>query len=55
MQAEINVVKMGSNAVDAHSIVFPFNQNIETTILGNSNYFNFLAPVLMIMIVMIKL
>ena len=47
MQAEINVVKMGSSAnetVDAQSIVLPFTQNIETTIPGKSNYFNFLAP-----------
>ena len=53
MQAEINVVKMGSTTVNAQSIVFPFTQNIETTIPGKSNYFNFLAPGLMIMIVMI--
>jgi ABC-2 type transport system permease protein len=53
MQAEINVVKMGSTTVNAQSIVLPFTQNIETTIPGKSNYFNFLAPGLMIMIVMI--
>ena len=53
MQAEINVVKMGSTTVNAQSTVFPFTQNIETTIPGKSNYFNFLAPGLMIMIVMI--
>ncbi len=53
MQAEINVVKMGSTTVDAQSIVLPFTTNIETTIPGKSNYFNFLAPGLMIMIVMI--
>jgi ABC-2 type transport system permease protein len=53
MQAEINVVKMGSTTVAAQSIVSPFTQNIETTIPGKSNYFNFLAPGLMIMIVMI--
>jgi ABC-2 type transport system permease protein len=53
MQAEINVVKMGSTTVNAQSTVSPFNENIETTIPGKSNYFNFLAPGLMIMIVMI--
>ena len=53
MQAEINVVKMGSTTADAQSIVLPFTTNIETTIPGKSNYFNFLAPGLMIMIVMI--
>ena len=53
MQAEINVVKMGSTTVDAQSIILPFTTNIETTIPGKSNYFNFLAPGLMIMIVMI--
>lgn len=53
MQAEINVVKMGSTTVNAKSIVTPFTQNTETTIPGKSNYFNFLAPGLMIMIVMI--
>jgi len=53
MQAEINVVKMGSTTADAQSIVLPFTQNIETTIPGKSNYFNYLAPGLMIMIVMI--
>lgn len=56
MQAEINVVKMGettNKTINAQSIVFPFTQNIETAIPGKTNYFNFLAPGLMIMIVMI--
>ena len=56
MQAEINVLKMGSATntnVNAQSIVFLFTQNVQTAIPGKTNYFNFLAPGLMIMIVMI--
>jgi ABC-2 type transport system permease protein len=56
MQAQINVLKMGSTTnktMNTQAIVFPFTQNIETAIPGKTNYFNFLAPGLMIMIVMI--
>lgn len=56
MQAQVNVLKMGSTTnktMNTQAIVFPFTQNIETTIPGKTNYFNFLAPGLMIMIVMI--
>jgi len=55
MQAETNVVKMGqttNKTVNAQAIVFPYTPNVKTTIPGQTNYFNFLAPGLMIMIVM---
>jgi ABC-2 type transport system permease protein len=55
MQAETNVVKMGettNKTVNAQAMVFPYTPNVKTTIPGQTNYFNFLAPGLMIMIVM---
>src|SRR5664280_1215491 len=55
MQEETNVVKMGettNKTVNAQAMVFPYTPNVKTTIPGQTNYFNFLAPGLMIMIVM---
>ncbi|HEX7468073.1 MAG TPA: ABC transporter permease, partial [Methanobacterium sp.] len=37
---------------NAQAVVFPYTPNVKTTIPGQTNYFNFLAPGLMIMIVM---
>jgi ABC-2 type transport system permease protein len=55
MQAENNVMKMGNatnQVVNAQAVVFPYTPDVKTTIPGQTNYFNFLAPGLMIMIVM---
>jgi ABC-2 type transport system permease protein len=55
MQAEKNVMEMGKSTnqtVNAQAVVFPYTPNVQTTIPGQTNYFNFLAPGLMIMIVM---
>jgi ABC-2 type transport system permease protein len=55
MQAENNVMQMSSSTnktVNAQAVVFPYTPNVKTTIPGQTNYFNFLAPGLMIMIVM---
>jgi len=54
-QAVYNVVNMSQQTgqtVNAPAMVFPYTTNIQTTIPGQNNYFNFLAPGLMIMIVM---
>lgn len=55
MKAEANVIKMSSatnQPVNPQAMIFPYVLNIETTIPGQTNYFNFLAPGLMIMVVM---
>ncbi|HML04470.1 MAG TPA: ABC transporter permease [Methanobacterium sp.] len=55
MKAEANVVKMGNESnmqVNPQAMIFPYVLNIQTTIPGQTNYFNFLAPGLMIMVVM---
>jgi ABC-2 type transport system permease protein len=55
MQAISNVQQMGGSTnktFNAQAVVFPYTSNIQTTIPGQTNYFNFLAPGLMIMIVM---
>lgn len=57
IKAEANVVKLGNatnQPVNPQSMIFPYIPNIETTIPGQTNYFNFLAPGLMIMIVMMS-
>ncbi|MTK64441.1 MAG: ABC transporter permease [Methanobacterium sp.] len=54
-QAVYNVVNMSAStgqSVNPQAMVFPYTPNIQTTIPGQNNYFNFLAPGLMIMIVM---
>lgn len=54
-QAVYNVVNMSQQTgqnVNPTAMVFPYTPNIVTTIPGQNNYFNFLAPGLMIMIVM---
>jgi ABC-2 type transport system permease protein len=55
MKAEANVLKLSkttNQSVNPQAMVFPYLPNIQTTIPGETNYFNFLAPGLMIMIVM---
>ena len=44
--------KSTNQTVNAQAVVFPYTPNVQTTIPGQTNYFNFLAPGLMIMIVM---
>jgi len=53
IKANTNVLKLGSEAnqqINPQAIIAPYVQNIETTIPGESNYFNFLAPGLIVMI-----
>jgi ABC-2 type transport system permease protein len=57
IKAEANVVKLGNatnQPVNPQAMIFPYIPNVETTIPGQTNYFNFLAPGLMIMIVMMS-
>lgn len=57
MKAEANVVKLGNETnqpVNPQAMIFPYIPNVQTTIPGATNYFNFLAPGLMIMIVMMS-
>lgn len=57
MKAEANVLDI-SNEINQpfnpQAMIFPYVLNIKTTIPGETNYFNFLAPGLMIMIVMMS-
>ena len=51
--ANTNILKLGNAAnqqINPQAIIAPYVQNIETTIPGESNYFNFLAPGLIVMI-----
>jgi ABC-2 type transport system permease protein len=55
MKAEANVLELAKETnqqVNPQTVIFPYALNISTTIPGETNYFNFLAPGLMIMIVM---
>jgi len=55
MKAEANVMQLAKETnqqVNPQSMIFPYVLNVSTTIPGQTNYFNFLAPGLMIMIVM---
>ncbi len=57
MKAEANVVDLGkatNQPVNPQAMIFPYIPNVQTTIPGQTNYFNFLAPGLMIMIVMMS-
>ncbi len=57
MKAEANVVGLGKAtnlSVNPQAMIFPYIPNVQTTIPGQTNYFNFLAPGLMIMIVMMS-
>lgn len=57
IKAVANVVKLGNETnqpVNPQAMIFPYIPNIQTTIPGQTNYFNFLAPGLMIMIVMMS-
>lgn len=51
MKAEANVVELSSaidQPVNPQAMIFPYIPNVQTTIPGETNYFNFLAPGLMI-------
>lgn len=48
----MNMSKAANQSVDPHAVIFPYVTNVENSIPGQTNYFNFLAPGLMIMIVM---
>jgi ABC-2 type transport system permease protein len=55
IKAESNVVKLNNatnQPINPQAIILPYVPNVKTTIPGQTNYFNFLAPGLMIMIVM---
>jgi ABC-2 type transport system permease protein len=55
MKAEANVLELSNTtnqSVNPQATILPYVPNIKTTIPGQTNYFNFLAPGLMIMIVM---
>lgn len=55
MKAVANVLELSKDTnqpVNPQAMVFPYIPNVQTTIPGQTNYFNFLAPGLMIMIVM---
>lgn len=57
IQAEANVVQISNQskgAVNPQAMILPYISSIQTTIPGETNYFNFLAPGLMIMIVMMS-
>jgi len=57
IKAVANVVKLSNETnqpVNPQAMIFPYIPNIQTTIPGQTNYFNFLAPGLMIMIVMMS-
>ncbi len=57
MKAEANIVdlsKATNQPVNPQAMIFPYILNVQTTIPGQTNYFNFLAPGLMIMIVMMS-
>lgn len=57
MKAVANVIKLSNatnQSVNPQAMIFPYIPNIQTTIPGQTNYFNFLAPGLMIMIVMMS-
>jgi ABC-2 type transport system permease protein len=51
--ATANLIKLGNESnqpINPQSIIAPYTANIENTIPGASNYFNFLAPGLIVMI-----
>lgn len=51
--ATTNVIKLGNESnqpINPQAIIAPYTANIENTIPGASNYFNFLAPGLIVMI-----
>lgn len=55
MKAQANVLELAKDdnqQVNPQAIIFPYLPHVSTTIPGETNYFNFLAPGLMIMIVM---
>lgn len=55
MKAQANVLELSKDAnrqINPQAIIFPYVPQVSTTIPGETNYFNFLAPGLMIMIVM---
>lgn len=55
MKAEANVLQLAKDTdqqINPQTMIFPYLLNVSTSIPGETNYFNFLAPGLMIMIVM---
>jgi ABC-2 type transport system permease protein len=55
MKAQANVLELSKDTnqqINPQAIIFPYVPQVSTTIPGETNYFNFLAPGLMIMIVM---
>ncbi len=55
MQAIVNVMNVTkSTNQSVQAMVNPYSTNVETSIPGQTNYFNFLAPGLMIMVVMMS-
>jgi len=50
----MNLSKATDQPVNPQAILFPYTTNVENSIPGQTNYFNFLAPGLMIMIVMMS-
>jgi ABC-2 type transport system permease protein len=57
IKAEANVMNLSkatNQVVNPQAMIFPYTPNVETSIPGQTNYFNFLAPGLMIMIVMMS-
>lgn len=53
MTATASVIKLGNESnqpINPQAIIAPYTANIENTIPGASNYFNFLAPGLIVMI-----
>ncbi|BDZ69906.1 hypothetical protein GCM10025861_04230 [Methanobacterium petrolearium] len=55
MKAQANVLQLAKDTdqqINPQVMIFPYVLNVSTTIPGETNYFNFLAPGLMIMIVM---
>jgi ABC-2 type transport system permease protein len=50
----MNLSKATNQSVNPQAMIFPYVKNDETSIPGETNYFNFLAPGLMIMIVMMS-
>lgn len=57
MKAQATVLELSKETnqqINPQAIIFPYVPKVSTTIPGETNYFNFLAPGLMIMIVMMS-
>lgn len=56
-KAAASVTMLGTKAnliVNPISVIYPYNADVQTTVPGHTNYFDFVAPGLMIMIVMMS-